>query len=1448
MKLGKSHLFLLLATASSVSFVHALTWDPSNVPAAPVGGAGTWDAAATGNWSNGTVDSTWGNSPTAVATFTGSLGGAVTVGTGGVSVNAFNFTNTVNSYAISGAPITLIGTTPTITTTGTGNVRSITVPNATIGSSITGATLSVTGTGVVGLSSSTITGALTIGNTSALILTGTNTAGSVAVGTNVLAIGSNTALASGTAITAGSGSFVLLANGVSTQANLTASGGTCNLQLGNGADWKGNLTHSSANDLTVNSNATGATISGNITMSAGGRLFFRNDQGVNPSALYNTTTSGTGTITVTGTIAGTMTVNAGTTANTTTVTLTGANTYTGATTVGNGSVIVNSIKNVGGGASALGAPTTLAAGTIGLGSGGTSGTLKYIGSGNTTDRVVNLSGTTGAGILDQSGTGLLKFTSAFTATGAGIKTLTLQGSTIGSGEIAGAIVDNSGTNKTSVTKAGTGTWTLSGADTYTGATTINAGTLNVAGSLTSTVTVNTGGTLGGSGSTNGLVTLNSGSSISGGAGTGVGIAATNAFRTSSTLTTAATVAIIGSDGASAIGTHSIDAIQYTGTDPLVGNFSTASYHSGATVTTGVPAGGANKKVTLDYTSAQRTWNSASGSWDTMVTANWQEGDQKFGFGDVVTFDDTGVGGGSARSVILNSIATPGSVTFNNTTGNYSISGTGAIAGTTGLTKSGAGMVTLGTANTFSGQTDLAAGPLNLSNTAALLNSTLNNTGGMIVFDSSVASNAFTFGGLIGSQGIALQNNAGSPAAIALSIGNNNASMAYSGALTGSGSLTKTGSGSLTLTGTSSYTGKTFLNGGITQISADNNFGTVPGSAVSDQLTFGGGTLQFAAPVTLTANRGIKLNSGTTFDTNGNAVTASGIISGGGSLTKAGVGTLTLTGANTYSGATTVAAGTLEVGAKSANDTAYTVAQGATLKYGYDTVAAYNGNPAITINGNGAGDPSGLYILAGKTLYTGYTGGTLNIVGAPTTIRAYGAGIGNLSPALYTGGNFGTPWHIEAAASGSVIDPSVNIVFNNYIYGGLYIQTDAGGNTAAGDLTINGALTGNFTSILQDNTLYKIGTGSLKLTGANTFNLAGSTAVNVQNGVLILSGGDNRLPAATQITLGTGSTSGTLILGDGTGSVSQTVTNLLVSGTGTSNAVKGGNATPSTLTVNNSIDSAFAGVLGGAGTNENKLALVKSGAGKLTLSGANTYTGDTTVNAGTLSLSTPYLADASKVNLASSGAKLDLNYVGSDTVDQLIIGGVAQPTGTWGSSASSATHIDDSHFSGTGTLTVTTGAASAYDAWATARGLTVANNAKDQDPDGDGMNNLREFAFDGNPLSGASGGKTLVRIATVGGEQVVVLTLPVRSTAIFPAAGNIGELVSSVTEGITYHIQSGVDLATFPLNVDEVTGPDIGTLHSNLPPLTGGWSYRSFYVPGSDPTLNAKVFIRAKITE
>lgn len=175
-----------------------------------------------------------------------------------------------------------------------------------------------------------------------------------------------------------------------------------------------------------------------------------------------------------------------------TVTLSNANTYTGTTTVQNGTLNVSSINSVTGGsaASSLGAaPTSAGNGTITLGSGTNAVTFNYTGAGETTDRILNLAGTTGTVTLGNSGTGTVNYSAGPTFTGAGAKTLALGATTDTLGGSIGGIVDNSGTNKTSVTKQGltNSTWTLNGTtgvtgtNTYTGTTTITGGVLAVTG-------------------------------------------------------------------------------------------------------------------------------------------------------------------------------------------------------------------------------------------------------------------------------------------------------------------------------------------------------------------------------------------------------------------------------------------------------------------------------------------------------------------------------------------------------------------------------------------------------------------------------------------------------------------------------------------------------------------------------------------------------------------------------------------------------------------------------------------------------------------------------------------------------------------------------------------------------------------------------------------------------
>jgi hypothetical protein len=154
-----------------------------------------------------------------------------------------------------------------------------------------------------------------------------------------------------------------------------------------------------------------------------------------------------------------------------TTTLSGANTYTGVTSMNlvatnaSGSTLnVSSFNSVVGGtaSSSLGAPTTVANGTIGFGGGGIQQTaqINYTGSGETTDRIINFQfNGTGLRVIDSTatGAGVLKFTSAPISNGATTSHVTLQGT--GNGEFVGGLPFAF----TNFTKSGNGTWTLGGA-------------------------------------------------------------------------------------------------------------------------------------------------------------------------------------------------------------------------------------------------------------------------------------------------------------------------------------------------------------------------------------------------------------------------------------------------------------------------------------------------------------------------------------------------------------------------------------------------------------------------------------------------------------------------------------------------------------------------------------------------------------------------------------------------------------------------------------------------------------------------------------------------------------------------------------------------------------------------------------------------------------------------
>ncbi len=273
----------------------------------------------------------------------------------------------------------------------------------------------------------------------------------------------------------------------------------------------GGITKTGAGNLTLNAAATytGATVvsGGTVTIGANDATGLGGDLSVNAGATLalGTNSITAGLVTTSGAspaITGTGTVNASTgfyfnnTGNITVdavlagnggllknqsnvLTVTGLNTYTGTTEIQNGTISFDSIANVGGGASALGAPTTVEDGIIRVGLGGNDPVLTYTGSGHSSDRIIEMQGVAAGNLtINANGTGAVDLGIIQTATG-GNKTLTLAGTAAADLNNSVAGIREVGT-VLSVTKSGSSTWVIAGESTYTGVTTISGGTLQFA--------------------------------------------------------------------------------------------------------------------------------------------------------------------------------------------------------------------------------------------------------------------------------------------------------------------------------------------------------------------------------------------------------------------------------------------------------------------------------------------------------------------------------------------------------------------------------------------------------------------------------------------------------------------------------------------------------------------------------------------------------------------------------------------------------------------------------------------------------------------------------------------------------------------------------------------------------------------------------------------------------
>jgi autotransporter-associated beta strand protein len=499
--------------------------------------------------------------------------------------------------------------------------------------------------------------------------------------------------------------------------------------------------------------------------------------------------------------------------------------------------------------------------------------------------------------------------------------------------------------------------------------------------------------------------------------------------------------------------------------------------------------------------------------------------------------------------------------------------------------------------------------------------------------------------------------------------NTGKSLSDSGVISGSSySLDKSGAGTLTLSGNSTYSGGTTLNAG--QLNINNGGSSSANSAIgTGTLTLAGGTIDntSAGDVTLSptiaqswngdftyAGSVHNLNLGTGTVTLGasrqvtvtaNTLTLGGSISGTGlNLTKAGVGTLGLAGGATLAtlqpdvGTLAISAGDINVATQignsdwgtartsTVNQTDGTVTLASNAKY----YGSRSGNQAITYNlsggtfdasigrfniawDGGSNNPTftvsgGLlkvYGLDGASSIGGAaSAGTLALTGGQITIGANGIGNANYNASNYANVlNFG----------GGTIAASTG-------FSGGALQaitlTGTGGNTTfdttGGNISLAGVLNGA-------GGLNKAGSGTLTLSNTNTY--AGTTTLNA--GSLTLSGSGTLGGSGSALTV----TGGTLDLG----ALSRTNGAVLISGAGTiQNGTLTGSSYSATLTSGTATVSA---VLAGSSVD-----LTMNGAGgTLTLNNANTYSGNTSINAGTLALgASGALNAASNVSIAAGG--------------------------------------------------------------------------------------------------------------------------------------------------------------------------------------------------------------------
>ena len=392
--------------------------------------------------------------------------------------------------------------------------------------------------------------------------------------------------------------------------------------------------------------------------------------------------------------------------------------------------------------------------------------------------------------------------------------------------------------------------------------------------------------------------------------------------------------------------------------------------------------------------------------------------------------------------------------------------------------------------------------------------------------------------------------------------------------------------------------------------------------------------------------------------------------------------------------------------------------------------------------------AGTWVLSGNNTYTGTTtviqgilkvrhGNSLGSTAGATTVTN-----GSKLELDGSGGNLTLAENITLGNGGGGLR---NLSGNNILAGAITLAGDVDFRANGGNVTFKGGVTSAANQSISINGIAIFETNPIHLNkGTFTFTSAGNHPANssrlniggndwglmrINFGGYLTLGGANYIPAGSALEFGwydPGQHGGTLDLNGNSQTVASLATRADALGevpAGGAQVIIGGG----TLTVNQSSNTEYQGAItdGALATT-----LVKSHTGMLTLSGANTYTGNTTVTGGTLRIRSATLADASAVSI-SPGAVLDLDFSGTDTVNALLIGTNQMAAGVYG-----AAGIRIPEINGTGTLTVTSGPIGSFSSWISrtfANGSVLASEqGPADDPDNDGLHNLAEYGLGKDP--------------------------------------------------------------------------------------------------------------------